>query len=378
MVKILFYHNTIMPYRVPFFEALSKEYNVQYVFSRIELCNDLYSLDPGASQKKMTELTPIVLEGSYRRLKAMIELNRSPCDLVIDSLENTAPFTYLMARIKGRKIIFWSEEIGLSRNSIRTIIMNPVKKYLAIHSDALVVPGSQHKKYFTEIGVDESRIFIAPNASNVTTMGRGENKNGELKTQLGIEKKEVILFVGRLIKRKGVDVLIKAFKEISKTKQNVALVIVGKGPCMQELKDLCIESGVQNETVFAGYVPDCELQYYYHIADVCVIPSISFEMKDPWVFVVNEALHHGRPIVVTDAVGAAFDAVLEGVNGHIVCEGDFLSLSNAILDIIGDSVTKEKMGSQSKLISQSKFTYENMMNGFRSGINFALEGHPKH
>ena len=96
-------------------------------------------------------------------------------------------------------------------------------------------------------------------------------------------------------------------------------------------------------------------------------------MGDPWVFIINEAMHFGKPVVATDAVGAAFDMIENGKNGFIVPEKDDNALFIAMKKILFDSELEKSMGKSSSEIIESSFKYKNMVKGFKNGVNYVLK-----
>jgi glycosyltransferase involved in cell wall biosynthesis len=91
------------------------------------------------------------------------------------------------------------------------------------------------------------------------------------------------------------------------------------------LRDLSLETGICCH--FAGFQNQTQLSPYYHAADLLVLPSRDSET---WGLVVNEALHHGLPCVVSDAVGCAPDLIAAGSTGEVAVAGSINSLAAAI------------------------------------------------
>lgn len=93
-------------------------------------------------------------------------------------------------------------------------------------------------------------------------------------------------------------------------------------------------------------------------------------MGDPWVFVLNEAMMHGKPVIATTAVGGAYDLIKDGINGFIIPEKNVDELSRAIKKILDDPSLQRKMGEASLKIINEGFTYEKMVEAFRKAINY--------
>jgi glycosyltransferase involved in cell wall biosynthesis len=109
-------------------------------------------------------------------------------------------------------------------------------------------------------------------------------------------------------------------------RQRVHLVFLGAGEKAETLKTDCAE----NPSIrchFTGFVNQSGLSAWYHAADVLLLPSLEMET---WGLVVNDALHHGLPAVVTSAVGCAPDLVLPGITGEVCQPGSADSLADAL------------------------------------------------
>ncbi len=169
--------------------------------------------------------------------------------------------------------------------------------YLKKFFDAVLVPGKGGKKLMKFLGMAESRIYTGLYGAyegiykEITPI---ENRNNEF------------LFIGQLIKRKSVDVLISAFKAYREKGGTWNLRLVGNGP----LRDICSGNGIIVED-FAQ--PDEIVEKMNH-AKVLVLPS----KDDNWGTVVCEAAACGMKLITTRAVGASEDIVTDGINGTIL------------------------------------------------------------
>lgn len=193
-----------------------------------------------------------------------------------------------------------------------------------------------------------------PNVSNINGTADINKKN---------HKNKKILYVGRLIERKGVKYLIEAFKDLKR--DNTELIIVGSGEEEKKLKDYVQKNEIRN-VLFTGKINNEELEKYYNESNLVVIPSINKGMGDPWVFVLNEAMYYYNPVIATTAVGAAPDMIKD--NGFIVPEKDSAPLRDAIEIILSDEKLEKNMAIKSKEIIDNEFQYSNMINAFITAI----------
>lgn len=136
----------------------------------------------------------------------------------------------------------------------------------------------------------------------IQTKGVGLLRSSSSKSQVPKTYKGSFLYVGRLSKEKNLEFLIEVFQE----EKDKTLAIVGDGP---DKKDL--ESMAPNKVHFLGSVPNQRLQTMFSNYDFLILPSL----KEPWGLVVEEALYHNCPVIVSKSCGAV-DLVHEGVNGY--------------------------------------------------------------
>jgi glycosyltransferase involved in cell wall biosynthesis len=135
-----------------------------------------------------------------------------------------------------------------------------------------------------------------------------------------------IVFVGRLIKRKGVEYLLKAFREICDEYENCKLTIAGDGPERTRLENFCRQSGIESKASFLGMVPQKDIATVYKKADIFVLPSLEEALGN----VTHEAIASGLPIITTNT-GAA--ELIDG-NGFIVEKGDHTQIKRAIMEYL--------------------------------------------
>ncbi|KPV43425.1 1,4-alpha-glucan branching protein domain-containing protein [Alicyclobacillus ferrooxydans] len=135
----------------------------------------------------------------------------------------------------------------------------------------------------------------------------------------------IVLFVGRLVREKGVHILLEAAPLILSEYAHCKFVIVGAGPMETELRYLANRQGIVNSVQFTGFVSDEERNYLLHVADIAAFPSL----YEPFGIVALEAMAAGTPVVVSD-VGGLADVVAHERNGLKMYAGDPQSLANQV------------------------------------------------
>ena len=169
----------------------------------------------------------------------------------------------------------------------------------------------------------------------------------QLRNDLGLAQKEVIVSVGRLVPRKGQDQLVKALPEILKKRPDTHLLFVGTGSYQKVLENLIAERALQNHVTFVGRVFYEELQNYICVGDIFAMPSRSrfagLEVEGLGI-VYLEASACGLPVLGGDSGGAP-DAVIPGVTGLIVNGLDTKAIADAAIKLLeGDRKTMGAAG----------------------------------
>ena len=155
-----------------------------------------------------------------------------------------------------------------------------------------------------KLGVPEDRIIVLPHSS----ISPKCNVTDDLRLKYGMQRdSKIVLFLGRLVPRKGCDLLIKAFAKIVVENKSAYLLIAGEGEHLDELKRLVKEYKIPN-VVFAGKIEPAMRAIYYQQANVSCLPSYSYKgIIEAYGLTVNESLEQGTPVVTTTAVGAGHE-----------------------------------------------------------------------
>ena len=160
------------------------------------------------------------------------------------------------------------------------------------------------------------------------------------------EEEPTLLFCGRLVQRKGIDVLLKALPHVL-DKQKVKLVITGEGDCKEEWMKLTEELQLSDHVTFAGFVSNEELASLYGSCAAYVHPAIFDDNGDTEGLgvVLIEALSYKKPVIAS-AVGGIVDVVKHKETGILVEEKRPRKLAKAILEVLEDKQLATSLGDQ--------------------------------
>jgi glycosyltransferase involved in cell wall biosynthesis len=164
-----------------------------------------------------------------------------------------------------------------------------------------------------------------------------------------------LLTVGRLIKRKGIDLIIRSLKILQKEGFNVVLKIRGEGPEKRNLEMLAKKLELNN-VIFLERVSRKELANLYKSCDIYVHSSYAETIPTT----IREAMSVGRPIVTTN-VGVIDEYLKDGENGFLINKRDEYEFAEAIIKLLSDENLRYKIGLNNRRYALEKFSFKNII-----------------
>jgi Glycosyltransferase len=152
-------------------------------------------------------------------------------------------------------------------------------------------------------------------------------------------KECIVMFCGRIVYEKGVDILVKSFKHVVNANPDVKLILVGDGAQKKNVEELIKNLGLTSHVRITGLVSRDEVCLYLSQASLFVLPSRSEALGNSLI----EAMAAGLPVVAT-RVGGIPDVVDDGVNGLLVEPDDIMALSEAINFMLNNSEKANQFG----------------------------------
>ena len=168
-----------------------------------------------------------------------------------------------------------------------------------------------------------------------------------------------ILFVGQLIRGKGVDLLLRALNLV---KANWVLDIAGDGNARDALESLVLDMGIGDRVHFHGFVPSGELAPLYDAARFVAVPS---RWPEPFGMVGLEAMHRGRPVVAF-AVGGIPDWCMDKETGLLAPDRDVPALADRIDRLLRDDELAVRLGARAHEVANNRFSFEGYLDQLAS------------
>jgi glycosyltransferase involved in cell wall biosynthesis len=230
-------------------------------------------------------------------------------------------------------------------------------------ADAVVTYGPHVSAYVAERRGRSDDIFVATQSVSGERFGApvsGEERAAARERAGAAGGRPLFLFVGRLEREKGVATLLEAWRR-ARLGTDAVLAFAGEGP----LRGAVEAAGMQT----LGFVDQDELPALYAAADALVLPSIATAMfREPWGLVANEAMHHGTPVLASDAVGAAAGGLVrDGRNGLVFPAGDADALALRLQMLARGTELRAELGRAAR-DDVAPYTPEGWVQGMRRAL----------
>jgi glycosyltransferase involved in cell wall biosynthesis len=223
---------------------------------------------------------------------------------------------------------FWGEILRRNRG-LKSLVQNRLAKPLG-SANAIVAIGSKARADY-QSRFPAARVEQLPYFCDLSKFG----------VKRTVNPSPVFLFCGQMIERKGIDLLLAAFRRIREEGIAAKLLLAGRET------DL-VDHPLHPDIELVGFQAPEDLPKLFARADAFVLPS----RHDGWGVVINQAIGASLPIISTSAVGAACDLVKDGINGVIVPPGELEPLIDAMRRLAIDSALRQTMSEAASSLAQ--------------------------
>lgn len=254
-------------------------------------------------------------------------------------------------------------DILMAQKSQRKKIL--LKKILK-HAEGIITNSEFTKKELLKIGVQENKITIIYPCPYYKPPASEEIKK-EIIKKYNLDGKKIILSVGRVVQRKGFDMVITSMNDIIREEKNaVYLMVGGKGNYETELKNLIENSPAKENIIFIKDGNCDEIKSLFDLCDVFIMPSRQIgEDVEGFGIVYLEANLFGKPVIVGRS-GGSVEAVIENETGLLVDPASLTEISQAVLKLLQNKDLAAKLGSQGKMRAEKEFTWDRQVEKLKS------------
>lgn len=253
-------------------------------------------------------------------------------------------------------------------------IHNPDSEYIdtvewrLVYESAQVIVNSGHmlREVVDHFGAPAEKILVIPNGIEPDKL-KNETPVEVLREKHGVGSGPVLLFVGRLVREKGIQVLIEAAPRILEEHPEATIVIAGAGYYEAELRATAVSAGVADHVKFFGNANDVDLSELYTIADALVVPSL----YEPFGIVALEGMAARVPTVTSDS-GGLMDIIEHTVNGITTFAGDKESLAWGILQVLNNPELAVSLTTAARKKVLEQYTWRAIATRSREAYDFAV------
>lgn len=280
-----------------------------------------------------------------------------------DIIQLHAPFPlsdlalFLSGRAKKAKIAVWWHSDVVKQKKLM-LFYKPLMKWTLRRTDKIFVASEAIIEQSKHLGAFRDKIEVIPFGISIENYERGE-RTPVLTERLNVKDSVKLLFVGRLVSYKGVDVLINALARTS----GAELFIIGSGDLEGELKKQTAELGLNERVHFLGSVETDELKSAFADCDIFVLPSVT--RAECFGLVQLEAMVYGKPVINTALPTAVPEVSLDGKTGLTVEPGDADALAEAINKLIDDKEKRVEYGLAARARCEEEYSLSLMQEHLR-------------
>lgn len=280
-------------------------------------------------------------------------------------------YAYLAARLCGAKRVLAIEHlVANSPERVSGIgLWNALRRLIGAHARAIwrirlagllshktiTVSNAVRDKLIQDYGYPTAKTITILNGVDLQHYARSRTRSASKKTELGfVASDPIVLCISNLNAQKRIDVLLDAFRIVSKNHPRARCVILGSGSLESELRARAAELGLTQIVLFAGCVDD--VRPYLELADVFVLSSD----REGLPLSLGEAMAYGIPCVATDA-GGNNEIIAHGQTGYVVKRGSPEQLADAINYLLTHDEERARMGARAQYRVREYFNIESRM-----------------
>lgn len=216
---------------------------------------------------------------------------------------------------------------------------------------AVAVSNAVKQQIMAETHVAEGKVEVIHNGVDPVVFATGGNK------QQGFIE---VLYVGRVIRDKGIFVLANAMKDVVKADPGVKVSVIGEGEDSAELERYIASRGLNEYMKLEGKIPYNEVTKRMSFADIFVLPSLRVE---GFPMTIIEAMFAGLPVIAADMGGNA-DAIEDGATGFLVKSGNAAQLAEKIIELARSSELRQRMSQNAVSKAKNEFTLDIMLDKY--------------
>lgn len=235
-------------------------------------------------------------------------------------------------------------EKTLYMENIKRIFADFVQMRILRRSDLILPISKSMEEYLISRGLSETRMLCFPCGVNPDLFSSSARARMERRIECRLDSSGVIVYVGVIDNLRRLDFLIRVFKKVKRKVENAKLLMVGDGNDKNRLRKLVSTLGIDEDVVFTGEVPYCEVPSFLAASDVAVVPlppTSVYLFSSP--LKLFEYMGAGKAVIANKEIPEQREVVQES-GGGLLAPYDEEDFEKAIVKLLTDSNTRKKMG----------------------------------
>ena len=270
------------------------------------------------------------------------------------------PAAFAGTRARQTPFVLWAS-VWAQPRSLGHYLALPMTRRIYRRADAVIAYGEHVRAFVAPIRGRDSDVFVAPQSVEPELFARtiAPEETDAFRAEHDLGAGKLVLYCGRLVAEKGIEVLLDAWHEVA---HEATLVVIGDGP-------LAPQARAAARVRVLGALPRDSLPVAYAASECVIVPSIPTpRFREPWGLVCNEAMHRGRPLIASNSVGAvAGGLVRDAENAIVVPSGDVPALRAAIERMLADDQLRAELGAAARE-AVAPYTYDAMVAAFELAL----------
>jgi len=256
---------------------------------------------------------------------------------------------YFLSGFKGKVIVWWHSDIVRQKLLIK--LYKPLMNKFLQRADRIIVATEGHINGSAYLRPYRDKCVIIPFGVDINSF----NRSVSAENQPVIKQPRKILFIGRLVYYKGVDVLLDAFSKV----HGARLDIVGEGPLRHQLENRASELGISEKVRFLSFQSDDNIKSLLNDCDIFVLPSVA--NSEAFGIVQIEAMACSKPVINTALPTGVPYVSIHGQTGLTVPPGDANALAAAMQMLIDNDSVRIQMGLKARERAINHFSLDKML-----------------
>jgi len=265
---------------------------------------------------------------------------------------------YLFSRIfhKPYAVVLHGMDFPLALVNVRKRFLTRI---ILGRASKIFCSNSYVAKLVRDFSLDLGKKAVVVNPGASEPLAVDPKRIEDLKRRYNLVGRKVIMTIGRLVKRKGVDTMLSALEFLGREKTNDwRYVVLGAGPDEEYLKNICRQKGLTASVIFAGAVSEEDKWAWLNLCDLFAMPTRNMAGDfEGFGIVYLEANLAGKPVLATGSGGVA-DAVLNGTNGFLVNSDRIEDLASNLEKLMNNQDLRNYLGQKGRFRVETEFDWK--------------------